>query len=64
MLNLMQLQSGQKLELRNGAIGEIVENMGDGIWVLFRFLSSSAGGAPVGEEELVHCEEIKGLAPD
>jgi hypothetical protein len=62
MLNLMHLQAGQKLELRNGAIGEVVDNMGDGIWLQLRFLSSPEGGVPVGDEELVHCEEIKGLA--
>ena len=62
MLNLMHLKVGQKLALRNGAIGEVVDNMGDGIWVQLRFLSSPAGGVPVGDEELVHCEEIKDLA--
>ncbi|KDC06936.1 (S)-2-haloacid dehalogenase domain protein, partial [Bordetella bronchiseptica E012] len=38
MLNLMQLQPGQLLALRDGRKGEVVENMGDGIWVQVRYL--------------------------
>ena len=62
MLNLMHLAPGAKLELRNGSVGEIVENMGDGIWLQLRFVSVAGGDFAVGDEELVHCEEIAGLA--
>ncbi|WP_144639296.1 hypothetical protein [Bordetella genomosp. 13] len=56
MLNLMQLQAGQWLALKDGRTAEIVENIGDGIWVQVRF----DGGDEAGE--LVHCEEVSGLA--
>mgnify|MGYP001549601533 FL=1 len=62
MLNLMQLKVGQKLQLRDGRLGEIVENFGDGIWVQLRFASEN-GQTDLGDDgELIHCEEIAGLA--
>ena len=57
MLNLMTVVPGQRLSLKTGAVAEVVENMGDGIWLQLRDVAS-------GEEELVHCEEIVGLAED
>ncbi|AWP73594.1 hypothetical protein [Bordetella bronchiseptica] len=62
MLNLMQLQPGQLLALRDGRKGEVVENMGDGIWVQVRWLDQEGRPLEDGEEELVHCEEVAGLA--
>lgn len=53
MLNLMDVQPGQVLQLKNGATAEVIENLGDGIWVQARLAS--------GEEELVFCEDIAGL---
>ncbi len=65
MINLMTTAEGTRLRLKNGAIGEIVENLGDGIWVQLRMVApSTAGDVAVGDEELVHCEEVVGLADD
>lgn len=63
MLNLIELQEGQRVRMRSGAIGEVIENIGDGIWVQLRFVGGSDSAA-VEEEELVHCEDIVGLADD
>ena len=38
--------------------------MGDGIWVQLRILSAPRGDFAAGDEELIHCEDIKDLAPD
>jgi hypothetical protein len=62
MLNLINLEVGQSLKLRNGSVGEIVDNIGDGIWVTLKFTGAVPGSPAVGEEELVHCEEIVDLA--
>ncbi len=62
MLNLKTVAAGQRLRLRNGAVGEVVENLGDGIWVQMRFITAASDSPAVGEEELVHCEEIAGFA--
>ena len=62
MLNLIQVTPGQRLRLRNGAICEVLENIGDGIWVQARVVDSKADPDAVGSEDLVHCEEVVGLA--
>ncbi len=54
MLNLLAMEPGQMIRLKSGSTAEIVENMGDGIWLKARM--------PDGEEDLVFCEDIAGLA--
>ncbi|WP_038218359.1 MULTISPECIES: hypothetical protein [Xenophilus] len=51
MLNLMNIQVGQSVRLKNGTVAEVTENIGDGIWLQLRDPES-------GDEELVHCEEM------
>ncbi|MDM0015358.1 hypothetical protein QTH87_23145 [Variovorax sp. J22P168] len=51
MLNLMNVQVGDRIRLKDGSVAEVVENIGDGIWLQLR----SPGAA---DEELVHCEEM------
>ena len=55
MLNLLNVQAGQSVRLKNGTVAEVIENIGDGIWLQLRLPDS-------GEEELVHCEEMVELA--
>ncbi|MBD9668447.1 hypothetical protein IB278_31265 [Variovorax sp. VRV01] len=51
MLNLIKIQVGQSIRLKDGTVGEVTENIGDGIWLQLRNPEN-------GEEELVHCEEM------
>jgi hypothetical protein len=53
MLNLLDIQAGQVIALKNGAQAEVLENIGDGIWLKCKMAD--------GEEELVFCEDIAGL---
>lgn len=53
MLNLLAIQPGQVIRLKNGATAEVVENVGDGTWLNAR---SADGG-----EELVFCEDVASL---
>jgi hypothetical protein len=53
MLNLLDILPGQVILLKGGARVEVLENIGDGIWLKCRFAD--------GEEELVFCEDIAGL---
>ncbi|MBN9092380.1 MULTISPECIES: hypothetical protein [Pandoraea] len=62
MINFMELQPGQKLALKEGAVAEVIENIGDGIWVQVRYLEAPKSPSLVGSEELLHCEEAVGLA--
>jgi hypothetical protein len=53
MLNLLEVQPGQVVVLKNGAQAEVLENIGDGIWLKCKMAD--------GDEELVFCEDISGL---
>lgn len=53
MLNLMEVQIGQWIRLKNGSTAEVTDNVGDGMWLKAKFES--------GDEELVFCEDIAGL---
>jgi hypothetical protein len=54
MLNLFEVQPGQVIRLKSGVTAEVIQNIGDGIWLNARFAN--------GDEELVFCEDIAGLA--
>jgi hypothetical protein len=54
MLNLLAIEPGQVVRLKSGGTAEVVENIGDGIWLKARMAD--------GEEDLVFCEDIAGLA--
>lgn len=52
-LNLLDIQAGQVVVLKNGEQAVVLENIGDGIWLKCKM--------PGGEEELVFCEDIAGV---
>jgi len=54
MLNLLAIAPGQVVRLKSGGTAEVVENIGDGIWLKARMAD--------GEEDLVFCEDVAGLA--
>lgn len=53
MQNLMNVQPGQIIRLKTGTNAEVVENLGDGIWLNVKFEG--------GNEELVFCEDIESI---
>lgn len=57
-VHLMDLTPGQRIILKNQAVVQVIENMGDGIWVQVRYEESPADASMVGNEELCHCEEV------
>ncbi|WP_458766313.1 hypothetical protein [Cupriavidus basilensis] len=57
MINFMELKAGQQLVLKNNAVAEVIDNIGDGIWVQVRYIDSPQDPSMVGAEELCHCEE-------
>ena len=62
-VNVLDLVPGQKIMMKNQSLVEVLENMGDGIWVRGKFLESSAEPEKVGEEDLCYCEEILKIVP-
>lgn len=57
-VNFFEIKPGQLILLKNQAIAEVVENLGDGIWVKGRFLESPQDPSLIGTEELCYCEEV------
>lgn len=57
MINLYQVQPGDRLRLLDGRTGTVVENMGDGQWVEVRFAEQGEHEEP----ELVHSQDIAEL---
>jgi hypothetical protein len=61
MIDLLKLEPGTRIKLIDGRIAEVVENMGDGQWVMARILVACDRPADVGTEELCHSQDIVGL---
>jgi hypothetical protein len=57
-VNLLEVQPGQRILMRNQVLVEVLENLGDGIWVRGRVLEAAQDPAAVGSEELCYCEDI------
>jgi len=57
-VNFLELKPGQKILLKSQAVAEIVENIGDGIWVNAKFLEHPGDPSMVGNEELCYCEDV------
>lgn len=62
MLNFMNVKVGQRLQLRDGRLAEVTENIGDGIWLEVRFASNDGSFDADAETELLHCEEVSGVS--
>lgn len=58
MINVLTLKAGDRLELEDRTIAEVVENMEDGMWVQVRYLQVPRNPAEVGAIELAHVEDI------
>lgn len=57
-VNLLDVKPGQRIVMKNQSVAEVVENLGDGIWVKGRFLQAPQDPSIVGSEDLCYCEEI------
>ena len=57
--NFLALTPGQKVETAAGAIGEIIENPGDGTYIFIKIVESEPDPSRVGEEELVWFGDVK-----
>ncbi len=55
MLNLIEVAVGARIRLIDGTVAEVVDNPGDGQWLVIAIDSG---------EELVHAQDVGGLADD
>ena len=58
MIDLLAIKVGDRLQLREGIVAEVVENMEDGMWLQVRYLEVSRTSAEVGAIELCHEQDI------
>ncbi len=58
MIDVMTIKVGARLQLQEGVIAEVLENMEDGMWLQVRYLAFPAQPNEVGTEELCHAQDI------
>ena len=58
MINVMTIKVGERLQLQEGVIAEVLENMEDGMWLQVRFMEVPGRPAEVGTIELAHAQDI------
>jgi hypothetical protein len=64
MINVLDLRPGDRLQLQDGGVAEVVENMEDGMWVQVRYLGSSGQNDASDEAvELCHAQDIVKILP-
>jgi hypothetical protein len=61
MINVLTLRPGDPLELEDGTIAEVLENMEDGMWIQVRYLQVRRNPVEVGAIELCHAQDIAKL---
>ena len=61
MINVMTIKMGERLQLREGIVAEVLENMEDGMWLQVRYLEFPGRPQDVGTEELCHAQDIVGI---
>jgi hypothetical protein len=61
-VNLVELATGDKVRMADGAIAEVVENPQDGFWVIVRYLEHPTEPSAVnGEEVQVFATDIESV---
>ena len=58
MIDVLTIKVGTRLQLREGIVAEVVENMEDGMWLQVKYLEVSNTLAEVGAIELCHAQDI------
>ena len=58
MINVLTIQPGERLQLREGIVAEVLENMEDGMWLQVRYLEVPKSPNEVGIVELCHAQDI------
>jgi len=58
MIDVTAIKVGETLQLHEGIVAVVVENMEDGMWLQVRYLEVSNTTAVVGAVELCHAQDI------
>jgi hypothetical protein len=58
VVNLINLEPGDKLSISNGATVEVATNPKDGVWVFAKYLAFPDDPSLVGTEEMFFAQDI------
>ena len=58
VVNLMNLEPGDKISMLNGATAEVTTNPMDGVWVFAKLLTSPDDPSLEGSEEMFFAQDI------
>lgn len=64
IVNLFEVEPGQKLHLHSQATAEVVSNPRDGVWLFVRYLTNPDDPDQVGEEDMVFAQDVIELVTD
>ena len=63
-LNLIALKRGDVVRMSDGAVAQITENPGDGIWVYGFYLQPGQDAADQGVDEPIFAQDIEDLVSE
>jgi hypothetical protein len=58
MIDVLTIKPGERLQLREGIVAEVLENMEDGMWLQVRYLAVPKSPDEIGITELCHAQDI------
>ncbi len=58
VVNLMNLEPGDKISMLNGATAEVTTNPKDGVWIFARYLTSPGDPSLEGSAEMLFAQDI------
>jgi hypothetical protein len=58
MIDVLTINVGDRLQLREGIVAEVTENMEDGMWLQVKYLEVPKTPAEIGVVELCHAQDI------
>jgi hypothetical protein len=61
MIDVLSIKVGDRLQLREGIVAVVLENMEDGMWLQVKYLEVANTLAEVGAVELCHAQDIVGV---
>jgi hypothetical protein len=58
MIDVLTIKVGDRLQLREGIVAVVLDNMADGMWLQVKYLEVANTFAEVGAIELCHAQDI------
>ncbi len=62
MINVIELEPGDKIQLSDDRIMEVISNPRDGVWIQARYVQVPGDPSQEGSEEMIFAEDIVDMA--